>query len=174
VRQASQHTSTQSKIQITHVYHSQSKWTSLLNTLNYSSAWEVVVLWMRHSLICFMSQNSQCFLGCLSHGCLEHPPRCRSLDHLANAANTIGCRPLVDHHTNMPMVWSPMKQTQGFDQERGLAGTQRSEHGLQSPWEVANILTIIMGLCGHNIPTRWCTGILPCHQLHPCHLDKRR
>jgi hypothetical protein len=52
----------------------------------------------------FMSQNSQSFSGCLSHACLERPPRCGRLDHLVDATNTIGHRPLVNHHKYMPKV----------------------------------------------------------------------
>jgi hypothetical protein len=55
-------------------------------------------------LIRLMSQNNQCFSGCPSHDCLERSPRCRCLDHLAYAADAIGHRPLVDHHTYVPKV----------------------------------------------------------------------
>jgi hypothetical protein len=129
---------------------------------------------MHHSLIRFISQNSQSFSGYLSHTSLEHPPQCRSLNHLLDATDTIGCRPLVNHHTYTPKVRVPMKQPQGSNEERGLARTQRLEHGPQSPREVADILTIAMGLHGHIIPTWRRTNVLPCYQLYPCHLDKRR
>jgi hypothetical protein len=36
---------------------------------------------------------------------------------MVNAANTIGRRPLVDHHTYTPKVCVPMKQPQGSDEE---------------------------------------------------------
>jgi hypothetical protein len=90
----------------------------------FSLAREVAVLRMHHSLICLMSQNSQCFMGCLSHACLERPPRCRSLDHLADAVDTIGGRPLVDHHMYTPKVPVSTQQPRGSDEEWGLAGTQ--------------------------------------------------
>jgi hypothetical protein len=56
----------------------------------FSSAQEVAVLRMHHLLIHLMSQDSQCFTSCLSHACLERPPQCRSLDHLADVVDTIG------------------------------------------------------------------------------------
>jgi hypothetical protein len=68
---------------------------------SFSSAREVAVLQMHHLLIHFMSQNSQRFSGYLSHACLKLPHRCRSLDHLADVVDMIGCRPLLDHHTYM-------------------------------------------------------------------------
>jgi hypothetical protein len=71
-----------------------------------------------------MSQNNQSFSGCLSDACLKHPPRCRSLNHMVNAADMIGCRPLIDHHMYMPMVLVSMKQPRGFDEEKRLAITQ--------------------------------------------------
>jgi hypothetical protein len=70
----------------------------------FSLAREVVVLRMHHLLIRFMSLNNQCFSNYLSHACLERPHRCRSLDHLVNAADTIGHRPLIDHHIYTPKV----------------------------------------------------------------------
>jgi hypothetical protein len=124
---------------------------------------------MCHSLICFMSQNNQSFSCCLSHASLKCPPRCGELDHLANA---ISRRPLVDHHTYTPKVRVLTKHHQGSNEERGLAIAQRREHCPQSPREVANILTIAMGLRRHSIPTRQCKNVLPRCQL-PRHLDKR-
>jgi hypothetical protein len=79
---------------------------------------------MRHLHIRLMSLDSQSFTGCLSHAYLECPPQCRSLDHLADAVDTIGRRPLVDHHTYTLKVQVPTLQPQGSDEERGLAGTQ--------------------------------------------------
>jgi hypothetical protein len=90
----------------------------------FSLAREVAVLRMCHLLIRLMSQDSQRFAGYLSHACLECPPRCRSLDHLADVADTIGRRPLIDHHTYTPKMRVPTQQPQGSDEERGLAGTQ--------------------------------------------------
>jgi hypothetical protein len=119
----------------------------------------------------FMSQNSQSFSGCLSHACLERPPRCGSLDHLVDATNTIRHRPLVNHHTYMAKVRVPTKQTQGSDEERGLAISQRQEQCPQSPREVAITQTIAMGLCRYNIPMQRRTNVLPRFQL-PLHLDK--
>jgi hypothetical protein len=43
----------------------------------------------------------------------ERPPQCRSLDHLADAANMIDRRPLVVHH-----------MYGGSDEERGITETQ--------------------------------------------------
>jgi hypothetical protein len=74
-----------------------------------SSAQKVALLQICHFLIYFMSQNSQSFSSYLSHASLERSPRCGSLDHLADAADMIGHRPLVDHHTYMPKVRVPMK-----------------------------------------------------------------
>jgi hypothetical protein len=91
----------------------------------FGSAREVAVLRMRHMLIRLMSQDSQRFMSYLSHACLERPPRCRSLNRLADAADTIGHRPLVDHHTYMPKVQVSTQQPWGSDEERGLARTQR-------------------------------------------------
>jgi hypothetical protein len=90
----------------------------------FSSAWEVVVLRVRHLLIRLMSHDSQCFTGCLSHACLERPPRCSRLDHLADAADMIGCQPLVDHHTYTPKVRVSTQQPWGSNEELGLTGTQ--------------------------------------------------
>jgi hypothetical protein len=63
--------------------------------------------------------------GLLSHASLERRPRCRSLDHLADAVDMIGRRPLVDHHTYTPKVRVSTQQPRGLDEERGLASTQR-------------------------------------------------
>jgi hypothetical protein len=51
--------------------------------------------------------------------------------------------------------------------------SQYQEHYLQIPQEVANTLTITVGLRRHSIPTRWRVNVLPRCQL-PCHLEKRR
>jgi hypothetical protein len=91
----------------------------------FSSAREVAVLRMHHLLIRLMSQDSQCFTACLSHACLERPPQCRSLDHLTNVVDTIGRRPLVDHHTYTLKVRVSTQQSRDSNEERGLAGTQR-------------------------------------------------
>jgi hypothetical protein len=84
---------------------------------------------MCHSLIRLMSQDDQRFTGCLSHAGFERPPRCRSLDHLADEVDMIGHRHLVDHHTYMSKVRVSTQQPRGPDEERGLAGTQRQKHG---------------------------------------------
>jgi hypothetical protein len=65
----------------------------------FSSAREVAILRMCHSLTRLMTQDGQCFTGRLSHAGLECPPWCRSLDYLADAADMISRRPLVNHHT---------------------------------------------------------------------------
>jgi hypothetical protein len=62
---------------------------------------------MCHLLICLMSQDSQRFMGCLSHAYLKCPPRCRSLDHLADVVDSISRRPLIDHQMYMPKVQFP-------------------------------------------------------------------
>jgi hypothetical protein len=62
---------------------------------------------------------------------------------LADAVNTIGHMPLVDHHTYTQKVRVPTKQPQGFDEEQGLAITQCQEPYPQSPREVASILTTL-------------------------------
>jgi hypothetical protein len=85
----------------------------------FGSAREVVVLWILHSFTHFMSQNDQSFSCYLSHATLKRPPQCGCLDHLANEANMIDRRPLIDHHTYMPKVWVPTKQSRGSDEERG-------------------------------------------------------
>jgi hypothetical protein len=62
-------------------------------------------LQMLYSFTHFILQNSQSFLGYLSHAYLERPPRCGSLDHLVvDALNTNGRRPLIDHHMYAPKV----------------------------------------------------------------------
>jgi hypothetical protein len=63
---------------------------------------------------------------------------------LADTADTIGRRPLLDHHTYTPKVWVPTKQPWGSNEERGLIITQHKEHYPHSPREVASILTIAM------------------------------
>jgi hypothetical protein len=68
------------------------------------AAREVVVLRMLHLFLCFISQKHQCFMCSLSHASLERPPRCGSLDHVADAVNMISHRPLVDDHTHRPKV----------------------------------------------------------------------
>jgi hypothetical protein len=55
-------------------------------------------------IILFMSQNGQSFSRSIPHTSLERPPRCGGLDHLADVANMISCRLLVDDHTHMPHV----------------------------------------------------------------------
>jgi hypothetical protein len=129
---------------------------------------------MCHSLIHFVSQNNQRFSGYLSHAYLQCPPLCRSLDHLADVVDTISHRPLVNHHTYMPKVRVSTKQPWGSDEEQGLTTIQHQEYYLQSPREVASILIIATALHRHSIPTRWRTNVLPCRQLHACHLDKRK
>jgi hypothetical protein len=63
----------------------------------FSSAQEVAVLRMCHSLTRLMTQDGLCFTGYHSHAGLECPPWCRSLDYLADVADTISRRPLVNH-----------------------------------------------------------------------------
>jgi hypothetical protein len=140
----------------------------------FSSAREVAVLRMRHLLIRLMSQDSQCFMGYLSHAFLKCSPWCRSLDHFADAEDTIGRRPLIDHHTYTPKVQVFTQQPRGSDEEQGLTGTQGLKHGLQNPRDVASVLTITVELHGHSMPTRWRTDMLSRRQLHPRHLDKGR
>jgi hypothetical protein len=140
----------------------------------FSSAREVAVLRMCHLLTRLMMQDDQCFTSCLSHAGLKCPPWCRSLDYLADAVDTISRRPLINHHTYMLEVQVSTQQPRGLDEERGLAGTQRQKHSPQIPRKVASILTITVGLHGHSVPTWWHADMLPCHQLHPCHLEKRR
>jgi hypothetical protein len=93
---------------------------------------------------------------------------------LADAADMIGRRSLIDHHTYTPKVRVSSQQPRGPNEERGLTETKRYKHGPQSPWEVASVLTIIVGLCEHSIAMRRCTDMLSCRQLHPHHLDKGR
>jgi hypothetical protein len=59
---------------------------------SFSSAQEVAVLRMCHFLIRLMTQDGQCFMGCLSHASLERPPWCRGLDQLMDVADTISHR----------------------------------------------------------------------------------
>jgi hypothetical protein len=65
---------------------------------------EVAVLCMLHSFTRFKSQNSQSFSDCLSHACLECPPRCGSLDHLMDAVDMINHMPFVDDNMHTPKV----------------------------------------------------------------------
>jgi hypothetical protein len=120
-----------------------------------------------------MSQKCQSFSCSLSHASLERPPQSDSHDHVADAVNMIGRRPFVDDHTHMPKVQVLAKQPRDVDEKWGLAISHRQEQCPQSPWEVASILTIPMGLHRHSVATRWCTNVLPRCQL-PCHLEKRR
>jgi hypothetical protein len=82
---------------------------------------------MLHLFTRFMSQNSQSFSGCLSHACNKSPPRCGSLNQLANVENPIGRKPLAGYDTYAPKVRVPTKQPQGSDKERGLTIPQRQE-----------------------------------------------
>jgi hypothetical protein len=43
----------------------------------------------------------------------------------------------------------------------------------QSPQEVASMLTIVVGLHSHSVPSRRCVNVLPYRKL-PCHLEKKR
>jgi hypothetical protein len=138
-----------------------------------SAAREVAVLRLLHLSLYFMSQKRQSFLCSLSHASLERSPWCGSLDHMADAVNMIGRRPLIDDHTNMPNVRVPAKQPRDTDEKWGLAISQHQEQCPQSPHEVANTLTIVMGLCRHDIPLWGRVNVLPRYQL-PCHLEKRR
>jgi hypothetical protein len=63
----------------------------------------------------------------LSHASLECPPRCGGIDHLANTANMIGRRILVDHNMLMAKVRVPTKLLWGSNEERGLAIPQFQE-----------------------------------------------
>jgi hypothetical protein len=55
----------------------------------------------------------------LKTGC-DSPLQCRSLDHLADLADTISHRPLVDCHMYTLNVWVSMRQPRCLDEERGL------------------------------------------------------
>jgi hypothetical protein len=129
---------------------------------------------MLHLFLCFMSQKQQSFSCSLSHTSVKCSPRCGSLDHVADVANMIGCWPLVDDHTHTPKVRVPEKQPRDTDEKWGLAIPQCQEQCPQSPREVANTLTIAMGLRRHSIPTRRCANVLPRCQLRPCHLEKEK
>jgi hypothetical protein len=137
------------------------------------TAREVLVLRMLHLFLRFMSQKHQSFSCSLSHASLKCPPRCGSLDHLADVANMIGRRPLIDDHMHMPKVRVPTKQPRGADEKWGLTISLHQEQCPQSPQEVTDTLTIAMGLRRHNIPRRGRANVLPRYQL-PCHLEKRR
>jgi hypothetical protein len=82
---------------------------------------------MLHLFICFMSRNSQSFSGSLSNDTLEDPPRCESLDHLADVVDMIDSRPLIDDYTHMPKVQVPTMQPRGADEKWGLAISQCQE-----------------------------------------------
>jgi hypothetical protein len=82
---------------------------------------------MLHLFLHFMSQKHQSFSCNLSHASLKHPSRCGSLDHVADAANMIGRRPLIDDHTYTPKVRVPTKQAWDTDEKWGLAIPQRQE-----------------------------------------------
>jgi hypothetical protein len=66
------------------------------------AAQELAVLQMLHLIILFMSQNNQSFSCSIFHTSLECPSRCRSLNHLVDAADTIGRGLLIYHHTYTP------------------------------------------------------------------------
>jgi hypothetical protein len=89
-----------------------------------------------------------------------------------DVANMIGHRPLIDDHTHTLKVQVPMKQPQDTNEKWGLVIPQCQEHAPQSPQEVSSILTIVVALRRHSIPTQWCVNVLPHFQLHPCHLEK--
>jgi hypothetical protein len=108
-----------------------------------------------------MSRQRQSITCSLSHASLERRPRCGSLDHVADAANIISCWPLVDDHTHKPKVCVPVKQPQDTDEKWGLIVPQRQVQCSQSPRDVANMLTIIMGLCIHGILMQWRVNVLP-------------
>jgi hypothetical protein len=63
----------------------------------------------------------------LSHASLECAPRCGSLDHAMDAANTIGRWPLVDDHPHMPKVRVPMMQPQDTDEVPGARSVESSK-----------------------------------------------
>jgi hypothetical protein len=82
---------------------------------------EGVVLCLLHLFHRFMSQQHQSFSCSLSHTSLERPPRCGSLNHVADAANMIGRRPLVDDHMHTPKVRVPTKKPRDANVKWGLA-----------------------------------------------------
>jgi hypothetical protein len=83
---------------------------------------------MLHLLIFFMMQDGQSFLCSISHSSLEHPTRGGggTIDHLVDMVDTISHRLLVYDHTYVPEIRVCSKQPRGFDEEWGLAITQRS------------------------------------------------
>jgi hypothetical protein len=72
-----------------------------------SVAWEMVVLRLLHLFLRFRSQQHQSFSWSISHASLERPPWCGSLDHVTDAANTIGHWPLIDDHPHKPKYEFP-------------------------------------------------------------------
>jgi hypothetical protein len=80
---------------------------------------------MCHLLIRLMTQDGQCFTGCLSHAGLERLAWCWSLDYLADASDTISRGPLIDHHPYAPELRVFTWQPRDPDVECRLAGTQR-------------------------------------------------
>jgi hypothetical protein len=114
------------------------------------------------------------FSSSLSHASLKCPPQRGRLDHMADAVNMIGCRPLIDVHTHTLKVRVSVKQRKDTDEKWGLAIPQRQEQCPQSPRKVVSTLTIAMGLRRHDNPMWWCTNVLPRCQLCPCHLEKEK
>jgi hypothetical protein len=120
------------------------------------AAWEVAVLRLLHLFLRFISYQRHSFSCSLSHASLKCIPQCGSLNHVMDAAKMIGCSPLVYDHVHIRKVRVPMKQPRDTDKKRGIAIPQYQEHGPSGPREVSSILTIIVGLRRHSIPTRWC------------------
>jgi hypothetical protein len=67
-----------------------------------------------------------------------------------------------------------MKQPRDTNEKWGLTIPQRQEQCPQSPWEVASMLTIAMGLHRHGTTMRRRANVLPHCQLHPCHIEKEK
>jgi hypothetical protein len=76
---------------------------------------------MLHLFLRFMSQKRQRFSCSHSDASVECLPRCGSLNHLADAANMISHRPLVDDHMHTPKIRVLVKQPQGAKEKWGLA-----------------------------------------------------
>jgi hypothetical protein len=89
---------------------------------------EVAVLRLFYLFLRFMSQKRKSFSCNLPHASLKRPPWCGSHDHVADALNMIGRRPLIDDHTHTPKVRAPMKQPRDTDKKWGLVISQHQEY----------------------------------------------
>jgi hypothetical protein len=89
-----------------------------------------------HLFLRVMSQKRQSISCSLFHASLEHPPQCGSFDHMVDAVNMIGYRPLIDDHTHMPKIRVPAKQPRDADEKWGslYPSARSSVHRVFRKW----------------------------------------